>query len=285
MKYSELLRGYIKKSGKTLEQIAEECEAMGVKVHPTYISKLRLGKRPAPSEEITIVLAKVLGVDPDRLLLASYFEKWTDLAPDHLRNQVRFVYGDLDDLFDFVDKFKSVDDALNAVLKAFVYMEMADGTIDEETRKFIEKMVGDIIIDQNIDPEKLINILVNSLNKRSKFIILMHVIMLSRTSGEKTFDFVNRIFEQIEEIKKHGHPKEFIDPVAIRFDKLLSGMLDLLDDEHRKPEISLEKITELVKKTRLTVDKKPLPDFQTKPLVAYLESLIDEMKGREEIFN
>lgn len=75
MTYAELLQCYIEQSGKTLEQIAEECSRRGVKIHPTYISKLRLGKRPSASEEITRMLAEVTGGDPQQLIIQGYIDK------------------------------------------------------------------------------------------------------------------------------------------------------------------------------------------------------------------
>jgi len=53
MSYSKLLQAYIDKSGLTLDEITERCKAKGIDIHPTYISKLRNGTRPAPSEEIS----------------------------------------------------------------------------------------------------------------------------------------------------------------------------------------------------------------------------------------
>jgi len=68
MSYAKLLQGYIRQSGKTLDQIAAECGERGISIHPTYISKLRLGHRPPPSADITRALAEVVGGDAERLL-------------------------------------------------------------------------------------------------------------------------------------------------------------------------------------------------------------------------
>ena len=80
MSYARLLSDYIKHSGKTLEQISTECAELGITVHPTYISKLRLGKRPAPSPEITRTLAEVIGGDATILIAEANLEK---LDADH----------------------------------------------------------------------------------------------------------------------------------------------------------------------------------------------------------
>lgn len=119
MTYAELLQEYIKKSGMTLERIAEECGKRGVKIHPTYISKLRLGKRPAPSEEISRVLAEVTGGDPQRLIIKGYIEK----VPDELREELD-VYKYLSNVDDLVDEIATkaketgdVGSALESILE------------------------------------------------------------------------------------------------------------------------------------------------------------------------
>ncbi|MBA4541953.1 transcriptional regulator [Thermoactinomyces daqus] len=118
MTYAELLQEYIKNSGMTLERIAEECGKRGVKIHPTYISKLRLGKRPAPSEEISRVLAEVTGGDAQRLIIKGYIEK----IPDDIKEELD-VYKYLSNMDDLTDDFTSklketgdVESALKAVL-------------------------------------------------------------------------------------------------------------------------------------------------------------------------
>lgn len=69
--YKDLLDSYIKNSGLTLEEISNKCkEKYDLKIHPTYIGKLRNGSRPPASYEATAILAKVLNGDP--LLLLSY---------------------------------------------------------------------------------------------------------------------------------------------------------------------------------------------------------------------
>jgi SOS-response transcriptional repressor LexA len=87
--YAALLNNYIRKSGKTLEQISNECALRQVTVHPTYISKLRLGKRPAPSGEITRVLAEVTGGDPDKLLAEAGAERMSDEQQESYKKYVK----------------------------------------------------------------------------------------------------------------------------------------------------------------------------------------------------
>lgn len=75
MSYSKLLDSYIAESNLTLEEIAERCKANGVDIHPSYISKLRKGTRPAPSEEISRALAISCGNDPEKLANEGNIEK------------------------------------------------------------------------------------------------------------------------------------------------------------------------------------------------------------------
>ncbi|TEB06492.1 LexA repressor [Pelotomaculum schinkii] len=75
MSYAKLLQTYMERSGLTLDEITEGCRAKGLAIHPTYISKLRNGARNAPSEEISRVLAEVLGGDPEKLVMEGYLSK------------------------------------------------------------------------------------------------------------------------------------------------------------------------------------------------------------------
>ncbi|MFS0727030.1 LexA family protein [Paenibacillus sp. 1P07SE] len=89
MSYARLLSDYIKQSGKTLEQISQECAQRQITVHPTYISKLRLGKRPAPSPEITRTLAEVVGGDAALLIAEANLEKLDADHKEMYENQVK----------------------------------------------------------------------------------------------------------------------------------------------------------------------------------------------------
>lgn len=96
MKYADLLREYIEKSGLTLDEISERCERRSVVIHPTYISKLRLGQRPAPKEPIiSEVLAKVTGGDPDALVRAAQMERIPEDIKDILVTLVDFLGPDV----------------------------------------------------------------------------------------------------------------------------------------------------------------------------------------------
>ncbi|MCM3145348.1 S24 family peptidase [Brevibacillus sp. MER 51] len=110
MSYSAILKEYISKSGKTLDQIVSDCEKLGVNIHSTYISKLRLGQRPAPSDEISRALANVTGGDPEELIIAGYIER----APKEVQGVIKHYLNNLDFYTaivstNFTDDFEDID--------------------------------------------------------------------------------------------------------------------------------------------------------------------------------
>ena len=84
MSYSEILSELVKKSNLTLRELADQCKLKGLSIDPSYISKLQNGKQPPPSEEISMVLASILGDDSERLVWAGYLEK----TPERVRNLI-----------------------------------------------------------------------------------------------------------------------------------------------------------------------------------------------------
>lgn len=81
MGYAKLLTDYIERSELSLRRIAELCNKKGFSIDHSYISKLKNGKMPPPSEELSRVLAEVLGGDPEILVIEGYKEK----APEEIR--------------------------------------------------------------------------------------------------------------------------------------------------------------------------------------------------------
>lgn len=81
MDYAKLLSAYIEKSELSLRRIAELCNKKGFSIDHSYISKLKNGKMPPPSEELSRVLAEVLGGDPETLVIEGYIEK----APEEIK--------------------------------------------------------------------------------------------------------------------------------------------------------------------------------------------------------
>lgn len=101
MKYAELLDSYIYKSGKSLQTISEECEKLGEKITVSYLSKLRNNKMPAPSFDKTIVLSKVIGIEPEKLLAASFKDE-TENNRENLKRALEksFPNADPEEIFE-----------------------------------------------------------------------------------------------------------------------------------------------------------------------------------------
>ncbi len=84
MEYADVLAGMIAASGKTLREIADLCRELGVKIDPSYLSRLQTGKQAPASDEVNAAIARVCKKKPEELLLASYSEK----APEFVQTFV-----------------------------------------------------------------------------------------------------------------------------------------------------------------------------------------------------
>lgn len=82
--YAQLLSSHIKHSDLTLREIAHQCKERGYPIDPSYISKLQTGRLPPPSEEVSHVLANVLGAQAEELIYWGYIEK----APQVIRQKL-----------------------------------------------------------------------------------------------------------------------------------------------------------------------------------------------------
>nr|PZN02956.1 MAG: hypothetical protein DIU66_08505 [Bacillota bacterium] len=203
MTYAELLQQYIKQSGKTLEQISKECAQKGVKIHPTYISKLRLGKRPAPSEEISRVLAEVTGGDPQRLIIKGYIEK----IPDDLKDQLG-LYKYLSNIDDIADEVTSkinelggLDNAVEKIVRSVLaeaVFENPERFISELEKEEEIESVKKILEDIKNDPEYYVkSISDKALKKEEKMALALAV--LPEVSILKPINI-----EYLRDVIKHG---------------------------------------------------------------------------------
>lgn len=85
MKYAEMLDNIIKKCGLSLRQITKRCIDMNYEITPSYISQLKNGKLPPPSEEISKTLAYVCGEkEPMRLVFQGYLEKAPEMIKEYI---------------------------------------------------------------------------------------------------------------------------------------------------------------------------------------------------------
>jgi len=124
MSFSEVLSEAIKESQYSLRQIAMKCDnEYNLKIDPSYISKLQSGKQSPPSDEVTETLAKVLGIDPDKLLFYAYMEK----APEIIK---KF--------------FSSLENYLRTVLKNYMLMNFPTKKPPKEVIEAIEKKIDNL---------------------------------------------------------------------------------------------------------------------------------------------
>ncbi len=85
MVYAKMLDEIIRKSGLSLRQLTKRCGDLNYEITPSYISQLKNGKLPPPSEDISKALAFVCGEkNPMRLVFQGYLEK----APEVIRKYI-----------------------------------------------------------------------------------------------------------------------------------------------------------------------------------------------------
>lgn len=84
MSYTELLSEYISNAKISMRKIAEKCNERGFSIDHSYISKIRRGIKPPPSEDLSRIIAEVCGGDPEALVLEGYKEK----APDKVKSLI-----------------------------------------------------------------------------------------------------------------------------------------------------------------------------------------------------
>ncbi|WP_058302423.1 LexA family protein [Gorillibacterium timonense] len=187
MSYAAILDTYIKKSGKTLDQISQECADMDISVHPTYISKLRLGKRPAPSEDITRALAKVTGGDPEKLIAEANL---SSLSSGQIAAYERHVKRQLE--------IESVLDALSDGNQLFPFLE-------NELREsyLFRALPQDYLPDNILDKEELTVYLTNlRLDEEDTKIILSYLKDLAESPAVLYAKLQNSQNASMNEIRK-----------------------------------------------------------------------------------
>ncbi len=85
MTYAEMLDEIIVKSELSLRQIAKRCDDLNLKITPSYISQLKNGKLPPPSEEVSLILAKVCGSEKRaHLVFQGYMEKAPAMVKEYM---------------------------------------------------------------------------------------------------------------------------------------------------------------------------------------------------------
>ena len=85
MTYAEMLQQIIDESQLSLRQIAGRCAGLNLNITPSYISQLKNGKLPPPSEEVSLTLAKACGSkDQAQLVFQGYLEKAPSLVKEYM---------------------------------------------------------------------------------------------------------------------------------------------------------------------------------------------------------
>ncbi len=90
MRYHELLGKMILQSGMTLRDISKKCKELGVKVDPSYISKLQSGNYNPASDEVNRAIAEACNHSADELLYAGYIEKAPPMIQEFITQLLDF---------------------------------------------------------------------------------------------------------------------------------------------------------------------------------------------------
>ena len=85
MTYAEMLSKMIEESELSLRQITNRCAGLNLNITPSYISQLKNGKLPPPSEEVSLTLAKACGSKQQaQLVFQGYMEKAPELVREYM---------------------------------------------------------------------------------------------------------------------------------------------------------------------------------------------------------
>lgn len=82
MDYHGRVQRMFLESGYTLKEISQICEEKGLKITPSYLSKLKNGSQKPASDDVHKVLAEICNIDVNMLLFEAYYEK----APNWLKD-------------------------------------------------------------------------------------------------------------------------------------------------------------------------------------------------------
>ncbi|MDO4552767.1 MAG: S24 family peptidase [Bacillota bacterium] len=155
MTYAEMLQKIIGESQLSLRQIARRCESQNLAITPSYISQLKNGKLPPPSEEVSLVLAKVCGVkEPAYLVFQGYMEKAPGLVREYMLAASTLNKTLLDSLCQMKEGSvpQEVRDYINN-MDALTAMEMSSKYIDGEGKLKAESLVREIALTSGVITE------------------------------------------------------------------------------------------------------------------------------------
>ncbi|HYE09865.1 MAG TPA: XRE family transcriptional regulator [Patescibacteria group bacterium] len=168
MSYKDTLFNAIEKSKLSLNEIAKRCKEYGVSITYSYISQLRSGKIPAPSNDVSKALAKVCDIDENILIIEAYLDKAPEIIQEFIK-KVRYLENanfknilngdapsDPDDIEWQIDIFKSYLDKQPLSEYIIEYIKRDDkDIINKELKEF------DNLSDNDPDPDFISYISIN----------------------------------------------------------------------------------------------------------------------------
>ncbi|WJQ82602.1 LexA family transcriptional regulator [Brevibacillus brevis] len=170
MNYADTLSQMVDKSGLTLKDLSEKCTVLGVKVAPSYISKLKTNKQPPASDEVNIALAKACGQEPDLLLFKAYVEKAPEIVKEFLekitiyfRNTTKFtiemLYPENQSMIEKIDQMSDLE-----IIRDFIKQNDELVTDEEDNLSLKDGETGEVKL--VVNPKKDFEMLDKSMEPR-----------------------------------------------------------------------------------------------------------------------
>jgi transcriptional regulator with XRE-family HTH domain len=148
MSYAMMLDLMIKESGFSLRQISKRCNDLNLKITPSYISQLKNGKLPPPSEEVSLTLAKVCGSSKQvNLVFQGYMEKAPALVREYMLASSSLNKAMLETLCKATDKSytQQMEDYLKN-LDVLAALEMSSKYVNAQDMKMANDLVREIAL-------------------------------------------------------------------------------------------------------------------------------------------
>ncbi|MBE6036501.1 MAG: hypothetical protein E7223_02615 [Clostridiales bacterium] len=147
MTYAEMLQQIIDESQLSLRQIAGRCAGLNLNITPSYISQLKNGKLPPPSEEVSLTLAKACGSkNQAQLVFQGYLEKAPSLVKEYMLASSSVNKALLESLCNLSgnDSFKEMEASLKQ-LDILATLDLSSKFLDPESGGSLNNLVRDII--------------------------------------------------------------------------------------------------------------------------------------------
>lgn len=126
MPYYKMLKKVVSNTNYTQEEIAKQCEELGITISKSYINKILNDKLPAPTEEVSRTIAKVCNCDERLLVIEGYLDK----APKEIKDALISLK--------YIIMLYSINLLENRIDKK---------TIEETRIKFEEEPLADFVIE------------------------------------------------------------------------------------------------------------------------------------------